>query len=112
MASIELEEAPKRPAAQGMSDKTLFALKEGQFIGYIELIRVAVIFRTPAIIQSRVGIIDVVVRRGEAADGGASSEQFRIYVQQFRVGIARLKLQAVAHALLRFHDERVVVGTN
>ena len=112
MARIELEEAPKRPAAQSMTDETLFTLKEGQFVGYIELVRVTVVFCTPAIVEMWEGIGDVVVRRGKGTNGGAAGKQFGVNVQQFRVSIASLELQAVAHALLCFHNEGVVVGAD
>src|SRR5882762_7332068 len=112
VARIELEEAPKRPAAQGMTDETLLALKEGQLVGHIELVRVPVVFRAPAIGKTWQGIRDVVVRRSLCADRGASREQFRIHVQLFRIGIAHLKLQAVAHALLSLNDKGIVIGTD
>ncbi len=82
MPRIELEEAPKRPAAQSMADEALLTLKEGQFVSHIELIRVAVVFRTPAIVQFRECVRDVVVRRSEGPDAGAACEQLGIYIQQ------------------------------
>src|SRR6266576_1434860 len=103
VARVELEEGPEGPAAQGMADKALFTLKEGQLVGRIELIGMPVVFCTASVGQTWQGIRDVIVRRSAGSDAGAAREQFRIYVQQFRVGIARLKLQAVAHALLRLN---------
>ena len=112
MARVELEEAPEGSAAQGMTGETFFPLKEGQLVGHIELVSVAVVFCTPAIVEMWEGIGDVVVRRGKGTNGGAAGKQFGVNVQQFRVSIASLELQAVAHALLRFHNEGVVVGAD
>src|SRR6266436_2035083 len=46
---VELEEAPKRPTAQGVPNEASFRLKEGHLIGHIELISVAVVFCTPSV---------------------------------------------------------------
>src|SRR6266851_2155600 len=62
VARIKLHKAPEGPATQSMADKTLLRLKEGQFVSYIELIRVAVVFRASAVRQLRQRIRDVVVR--------------------------------------------------
>src|SRR6266704_4224580 len=112
VARVELEEGPEGPAAQSVTSEAFFALKEGQLVGRTELISVPVVFCTPSVGQTWQGIRDVVVRRSAGSDAGASREQFGVDVQQFRVGIARLKLQAVAHALLRLNDEGVVVGAD
>src|SRR6266436_6449314 len=95
-----------------MTDKALFTFEEGQFVGHIELIRMPVVFRASAISQSGVGIVDVVVRRSEATNRRTPREQFRVYVEKLGISVSGLKLQAVAHALLRLHDEGVVVGAD
>src|SRR5689334_15845536 len=94
-----------------MASEALFALKEGQFVGYIELIRMAMVFRAPAIGQLRESIRDVVIGSTLGANRRTPRKQLGVHVQQFRVGIAGIKLQAVAHALRRFENKRIIVGT-
>ncbi len=110
MAGIHLQEARERPATEGMTEEALLTLKEWQLIGRIELIRVSVIECAPAVLQFRNGICNVVVRLAKSANGVAPREQFGVGVQELRVGVSGLELQAVPHALLRFHDQGIVIG--
>src|SRR6184192_3423016 len=68
VARIELHKAPERPTAQNMADEALFRLEEGKIVGHVELVGMAVIFRTPPVGQMGQGIRDVVVRRGTGAE--------------------------------------------
>src|SRR6266576_2203825 len=95
-----------------MTDQALFCLQEGQVISYVELISMPVVFRASAIRQFRQRIRDVVVRCTLAAYRRTPSEQLGVNVQQFRVSIAGIKLQAVAHALGSFENKRIIVGAN
>src|SRR5947199_10761404 len=84
VARIELEEAPNRPAAQGMTGEALFTLKKGHFVSHVHLIGMPVVFRTAAVGQMWQGIRDVVVRCCTGTDAGAAREQLGVYVQQLR----------------------------
>src|SRR5712692_10928195 len=95
-----------------MTQEALLTLQEGELVGEIEFIAVSVVKRSPAVRQLRQSVRDVVVGSSSAANVGASREQFRVYIKQLRISVSRLELQAVAHMLLCFHDERIVIGTD
>src|SRR6266568_227483 len=63
MAGIQLEKAADLPAAQGMSQKALFALEEGQLVGHTELVGMPMVKPSPAIRKPGQSIREVVVRR-------------------------------------------------
>src|SRR5438132_7982426 len=95
-----------------MPHEALFTLKEGEFVSHTELKRVPVVFGAPAITEFRQCVRDVVVRGSLGTNVGATRKELGVNVQQFREGVPGLKLQTVAHALLRFHNERIIVGTD
>src|SRR5207244_12597480 len=74
VARIELHKAPERPTAQNMADEALFRLEEGKIVGHVELVGMALIFRTPCVGQMWHGIRDVVVRSEERRVGIESAE--------------------------------------
>src|SRR2546429_5549414 len=95
-----------------MTGKALLHLEKRQLICDVKLVSLLVVKRRRAMRQAWSRIRDVVVRSCEAPDRRTTCEELRIQMEQFRIGIAGLELQAMAHVLLGLDNQRVIVRTH